>query len=79
MQKKRQKCKKTAKMQQKKAEMHFKLRIYGKKEQKLKIEAHLFGFFRFYVPYAFFAVEFIILNLKIHAKKDKNAKKNYFF
>ena len=37
-----------------------------------KKKAHLFGFFRFYIPCAFFC----ILNLKIHIKKDKNAKKS---
>ena len=40
-----------------------------------KKKAHLFGFFRFYIPCAFFC----ILNLKIHIKKDKNAKKKQKF
>ena len=70
MQKKKQKCKKSrkctfdSKIRAKKAEMQ-------KKGKNGKMKAHLFGFFRFYIPCAFFC----ILNLKIHIKKDKNAKK----
>ena len=48
--------------------MHFNLKIHAKKRQKWK---KLFGFFRFYIPCAFFC----ILNLKIHAKKTKMQKK----
>ena len=49
--------------------MHFQ---FQKNEKK---KAHLFGFFRFDILCAFF----YILNLKIHAKKDKKCKKTEFF
>ena len=52
--------------------MQFNLKIHAKKRAEMqKMKAHLFGFFRFYIPCAFFC----ILNLKIHIKKTKNAKK----
>ena len=90
MQKKKQKCKKKAEMQ-KKQKMHVRFQNSCKKRAEMqktenafqfenscqkrakmeKKKAHLFGFFRFYIPCAFFR----ILNLKIHIKKDKNAKK----
>ena len=38
-----------------------------------KKKAHLFGFFSLLYPLCIF---FCILNLKIHIKKDKNAKKS---
>ena len=43
-----------------------------------KKKAHLFGFFSLLYPLCIF---FCILNLKIHIKRDKNAKKktNNFF
>ena len=83
--KKKQKCKKKAKMQKKSRKCTFDFKINAKKGRKYifnfeihtknikkgKKKAHLFGFFRFYIPCAFFC----ILNLKIHIKKDKNAKK----
>ena len=57
---------------QKKAENTFSISKFIQKNiKKGKKKAHLFGFFRFYIPCAFFC----ILNLKIHIKKDKNAKK----
>ena len=57
----------------KKAENTFSISKFIQKNiKKGKKKAHLFGFFRFYIPCAFFC----ILNLKIHIKKDKNAKKS---
>ena len=50
--------------------MHFNLKIHAIKMEKRK---HIYlDFFRFYILCAFFC----ILNLKIHIKKDKNAKKS---
>ena len=54
----------------KNAKCIFNFEIHTKKKQNGKKRAHLFGFFRFYIPYAFF----YILNLKIDIKRDKNEK-----
>ena len=58
-----------------KAENAFKFRNSYKKIKNGKKKAHLFGFFRFYIPCAFFC----ILNLKIRIKKTKMQKKSYNF
>ena len=87
MQKKKQKCKKKAenarsisKLMQKKginakkAENTFSISKYIQKISKREKRKHIYlDFFRFYIPCAFFC----ILNLKIHIKKDKNAKKKH--
>ena len=90
MQKKEQKCKKKAEMQKKSRKCTFDFKINAKKGHKCKKKAentfsiskfiqknikkgkkkaHLFGFFSLLYPLC-------ILNLKIHIKKDKNAKKS---
>ena len=65
-------CKKRTEMQ-KKAENAFQFENSCKKGQNGKKKAHLFGFFCFYIPCAFFC----ILNLKIHIKKTKMQKKKH--
>ena len=62
---------KTAEMQ-KREKMHFQFRNSYKKSKNKK-RKYFFGFFCFYIPGTFFC----ILNLKIPAKKDKNAKKMF--
>ena len=59
-------------MQKKGRKYIFNFEIHIKNIKKGKKKAHLFGFFRFYIPCAFFW----ILNLKIHIKKTKMQKKN---
>ena len=50
----------------------FNFEIHTKKYQKKEKRKHIYlDFFRFYIPCAFFCIS----NLKIHIKKDKNAKK----
>ena len=67
--KKGHKCKK-------KAENTFSISKYIQKNiKKGKKKAHLFGFFLLLYPLCIFLHFFCILNLKIHIKKDKNAKK----
>ena len=65
-------CKKRAEMQ-KKAENAFHFENSCQKRAKMEKRKQIYlDFFRFYIPCAFFC----ILNLKIHIKKDKNAKKS---
>ena len=56
---------------QKRQEIHFQFLNLCKKSKMEKRKQIYLDFFRFYIPCAFFC----ILNLKIHTKKDKNAKK----
>ena len=61
---------------QKKQKMPFNLKIHVRKGQKWKKEStFIWNFFCFNIPCAFFCIS----NLKIHIKKDKNAKKAYKF
>ena len=56
----------------KKAKMHFQFRnLYKKKSKKEKNKAHSFGFFRFYIPCAFF----YILKFKIFKAQNSCIKK----
>ena len=60
---------------QKKAESTFSiLKFIQKNIKNGKKKAHLFGFFCFYIPCAFFC----ILNLKIHMKKMQKKLKFFF-
>ena len=54
----------------------FNLEIHTKKNQEWKKESTFIWIFSLLYPLCIF---FCILNLKIHIKKDKNAKKSYFF
>ena len=57
---------------QKRAENAFHFENSCQKRAKMEKRKHIYlDYFRFYIPCAFFC----ILNLKIHIKKDKNAKK----
>ena len=80
MQKKAENARSISKLMQKKdinakkrQKIHFQFRNSYKKISKREKRKHIYlDFFRFYIPCAFFC----ILNLKIHIKKDKNAKKS---
>ena len=88
MQKKKQKCKKKSRKFtfdfkinakkghkcKKKAENTFSISKFIQKISKREKRKRIYlDCFRFYIPCAFFC----ILNLKIHIKKDKNAKKKH--
>ena len=75
MQKKSKNAKKSRNAK-KKAENAFQFENSCQKRAKMEKRKHIYlEFFRFYIPCAFFC----ILNLKIHIKKDKNAKKSKQF
>ena len=66
-----------AEMQKKRQKMHFNLKIHAKKGKNGKKKTHLFGFFRFYIPCAFF-LHFKPKNSYKKRQKCKKKHKSFF-